>query len=114
LSRDQSRLADAEFEQQKAADRIRQADEKAEEDRRVAAENDPINKAIRQHHLVEGMSYDQAVQSMGHNPYSITQSGGVVEATWRAYAGEGLSSLNEFWSAVFVDDKATAVSHSVF
>jgi hypothetical protein len=93
----------AEKARQDAANADAAAQAQADADR---INNDPTNVAVRKHQLVEGMTYDQAVQSIS-KPYSISQSGNIVMATWEF--GEG-----NFWSATFVDDVATEVTHSRF
>ncbi len=77
------------------------ADAKIEKDR-IA--NSPVNKAIRGHYLIQGMTYEEAVEALG-KPYSVTNAGNAVSATWEFGNGN-------FWSATFFDDVAAIVSHT--
>jgi hypothetical protein len=74
----------------------------AEEKDHIA--NSPINKAIRGHYLISGMTYEEAVEALGR-PYSVTDAGNTVFATWEFGNGN-------FWSATFLDDEAVEVSHT--
>lgn len=86
---------------QRKSEKDAEAEAEAEQQR---IENDPINKAIREHRLIEGMSYEEAKEALG-SPYSITQSGLITSATWEF--GEG-----NFWSALFINDSIDSINHT--
>ncbi len=67
--------------------------------------NLPVNKAIREHRLIEGMTSYEAVQSLG-KPYSITRSGRYAVVMWQIG--------NEYWGGTFIDDSLNTISHSIY
>ncbi|HZL35204.1 MAG TPA: hypothetical protein VFC78_07835 [Tepidisphaeraceae bacterium] len=72
---------------------------------RVAEEkaNDPIQRAINDHMVIRGMTYQQVVESLG-KPYSITQGADVIDATWK------WGTL--YWTVVFYSNEASIISRT--
>jgi hypothetical protein len=94
--------ADADLKAKRLAD-AKSAEERAQIEADAIA-NLPVNVAIREHRLIRGMTYDEAVAALG-NPYSISDDGWTRSATWER------GSYN-FWSAVFIFGKIDEISHT--
>lgn len=96
-------------EERAAAEAAKRSEEERAAARRSAqaayeAANDPMNIAISNHELVRGMTWSQAIRSLGE-PYSRTDAGFFQSATWQYGNGN-------YWSAEFVNGKITVVTHT--
>lgn len=67
--------------------------------------NSPVNKAIREHRLIEGMSTSDATAALG-KPYALSQTGAAVSMTWQ--------NGDVFWSGIFLNDSLISVSVARF
>jgi hypothetical protein len=108
-------VAHAQIELNGAKDDLTRAQEQAKADAKAKIEADPIKSGIRDHKLVIGMTYDQAVEAKGeggHKTHEDTESFTVewITRAWRESATGPYCACSKV-AATFADGKIESIDN---